>query len=181
MRLAVVSSDAAWSLIQPIGARRPVRPGAPKAQPVVRSARASDAVQMAAIIAPYAAAGVMLHKTPAQLQSVIGSYRVATIRGRVVACGGIRFVNADTVEIVGLAVDGAAQGLGAGAALMDALHADARAQGGKRLYALTMEAAFFERFGYRKGSVSEVPEKFALDCATCSRRVGCKEQMVILD
>ncbi len=168
-------------MIQPIGARRPLRPGTPKSQPVVRAARAADAVQMAAIITPYAAAGVMLPKTPAQLETVIETFRVATIRGRVVACGGIRFVNGATVEIVGLAVDPSSLGLGAGAALMEALHKDARAQGGQRLYALTMEAAFFARFGYRKGMVAEVPEKFQLDCATCSRRIGCKEQMMILD
>ena len=181
MILAVVTPKSHWDGLQPIGARLSGRVDLPQGQPVVRAARASDAVRMAEIIAPYADAGVMLHKTPADLVAMIDQYRVATIGGRVMACGGIRFVNQNTVEIVGLAVDRDAQGMGAGAALMEVLHLDAREQGGERLYALTMESAFFERFGYRKGSVSEVPEKFALDCASCSRRVGCREQMVILD
>ena len=165
---------------------RPHRPGT-AAEPAIamrvelRRARTSDARAVADLIAPWAAAGVMLPKTPRQLRDAADDTIVAERGGEVVGSVGLRRIDDVTAEVVGLVVSDAAQGTGTGGRLLDAVLDEAAARGHTRIFALTLQPGFFARAGFREGRVTEVPEKIRLDCARCPRRVGCRERMMILE
>ncbi|HZA00456.1 MAG TPA: GNAT family N-acetyltransferase, partial [Acidimicrobiales bacterium] len=59
-----------------------------------------------------------------------GTFLVATLRGRPVGCGALKFHGDETVELKRLWVDGSARGLGIGRRLLAELEARAAAHGG---------------------------------------------------
>lgn len=194
MELTVVGSPASAPVLPRTGKvtartgerfRTPQSRVAPEKLPAaavgIRTATPADAERISGIIAPWAAAGVMLPKSPELLREQAGGWQVAVLDGRVVGSVGLRPVNASTVEVVGLAVADGLRGRGVGALLLDGALQRAAADGWRRVFALTLEPGFFGRFGFREGSVHEVPEKIRLDCASCSRRDRCIERMMILD
>src|SRR5690606_29915348 len=108
-------------------------------------------------------------------------FMVAVDAGGVVGCAGLRRYSAQLGEVVGVAVDERYHGQGIGRHLVEALLAEARALGLRRVFALTLRDGFFHRLGFRTTSVLEFPEKIALDCSGCSKRAVCAEIAVALD
>lgn len=139
-----------------------------------------DVEGMARLINGFARRGLMLPKTESDLSRHVREYLVATDReGRVVACGGLRIYRPGLAEIVGLAVDEANHGQGLGAALVDALLAEADGFGIDTVFAMTLEEGFFHRRGFRTVPRSRIPEKVGADCTGCFRRDGCREVAVL--
>ncbi len=170
------------------GLRLPILPpvqgvAAPAAPaPLLRPARRSDVGAMASLINGWAARGAMLPRSPADLCRAFRDYVVAADgEGRVAACGGLRLYTPALGEVVGLAVDEARRGEGLGAAVVTRLLDHARALRLERVFALTLEPAFFGRLGFRTVVRTGIPEKVASDCRGCARREGCREVAVLLE
>jgi amino-acid N-acetyltransferase len=68
-----------------------------------------------------------------------------------------------------------------GSALVRQAVAEAKAMGLKRLFALTYEPEFFERFGFRNADREALPTKVWRDCIHCPRADACDEVAVVLD
>lgn len=152
-----------------LGARRP-------APDRVRTARVADVEAMARLINGYAARGLMLPKTPAQLYRVVREYVVVPeADGSVAACGGLRIYGPHRAEIVGLAVREDRQGRGHGARIVDRLVADARAMEVGEVFAMTLQEGFFRGRGFEPVARDRLPEKVAADCRGCPRRAACAE------
>ncbi len=145
----------------------------------IREARLPDSVEISALIAPFAAQGVMLPKSAAQVAEAIDRYRVAVVGDRIVGSVGWRPVPPGTAEVVAFAVASEAQGRGVGGRLLDAILREVEAAGRDRVFAMTLRPALFERVGFRRGRHHEVPEKIRMDCVRCPRRVGCREILVL--
>lgn len=151
------------------------------AGPELRPARLADVEAMAAMINAYAARGLMLPKTPAELYRMIREFVVATgSDGSVVACGGLRIYGPHLAEIVALAVREDHRGRGLGGRVVERLLDDARRMDIGAVFAMTLEEGFFGRKGFRPISRSRLPEKTAGDCRSCARREGCRERAVHL-
>ena len=142
----------------------------------LRPARPADAESIAALIAEYAATGIMLSRTPADILLAIEDYVVAVdAHDRVLACGAVREYSPSLAEVSAIAVARAAHGHGLGSRIVRAVEALARRRGVMEVFALTLVPAFFEELGYRIVERSRYPEKVRRDCASCARRFGCAE------
>lgn len=95
-------------------------------------------------------------------------------------CVSLAVLTPDLAEIRSLAVRPDAGGRGVGRALVDACIDKARRIGLRRLFALTLVPAFFERCGLTLVSLSRLPEKSAAECPVCPKRGRCDEQAMLL-
>jgi amino-acid N-acetyltransferase len=155
----------------------PVDPGAPV---LVRPARIADMLQVEPLINGFAAQDLMLPKTREQLVRLFREFVVAADdRGRVLGCGGLRIFSPTLAEIVSLAVDPAAHGLGLGGRIVERLVEDAETLGIATVFALTLRDGFFHRLGFRTVSKEMFPAKVWADCRNCPKLHACDEIAVV--
>jgi amino-acid N-acetyltransferase len=141
----------------------------------LRRARTGDAPRIHALLERHVAEGIMLPRTLAQITRTIRDFVVVEQDGTLLGCGALRIHSAQAAEIGALAVAPGAQGSGIGRRLVDALVADARSVRVRRVFALTLQVAFFHRLGFETVDVRAFPEKIAADCAGCAKRTHCPE------
>lgn len=163
----------------PIALHMPIqRPAA--GEPIIRRAYVTDVEQMAALINGYAAQGLMLPKTHAQLYNHIRDFVVADVDGRVVGCAGLKVTWRDLAEIVSLAVAPEWQGRGLGRRLCEPLIEDARALGIPTVFALTYQVEFFRKLGFEIVPKTILSQKVWQDCQFCPKQHCCDETAMIL-
>ncbi len=148
---------------------------------LVRAAEPGHVDRMARLVAEHAHKGLMLPRSRHELSDSLPDFLVVEDGGEVMAMGGLRFYPGGSAEVIGLAVQNHARGSGFGRRVVEALRDRARAGGAYRLFALTLEPAFFERLGFHVMDFGAVPEKVARDCVACPFRVGCRETPVGLE
>jgi amino-acid N-acetyltransferase len=137
---------------------------------------------MATLINGYAAQGLMLPKSEAELCRFFREYVVLTDgSGAVVGCAGLRIYRPELAEIIGLAVSPEWQGKGLGGVLIDRLVGQARGLGIARVFAMALAPGVFGSRGFRIVPRETLPEKVAADCRSCDRRIGCREVAMLLD
>lgn len=152
----------------------------PYTQVLVRPARVADMAQVEPLINAFAARGLMLPKTPEQLNRNFREFVVAAdASGRVLGCAALRVFTAQLAELGSLAVDEAAHGLGVGRKLVEAVEAEARLLGIGTVFALTLQDGFFHRLGYRTVSKEMFPLKVWADCRSCAKLHACDEIAVV--
>jgi amino-acid N-acetyltransferase len=116
--------------------------------PVVRPARAADVRAIREIVRPLAESRVLVSKDAVTYYESLQQFRVVELDGEVVGCGALHVMWEDLAEVRTLAVRPEALGRGVGSLLLEALVADARALGLRRLFCLTFEVDFFTRHGF---------------------------------
>jgi amino-acid N-acetyltransferase len=151
------------------------------AVPDLRSAGLGDIEAMSAMINRFAAEGLMLPKSTAELARSFREYVVLTGPDGVVACAGLRVYSPGLAEIVGLAVHEDWQGRGLGPRLVAHMVEQARALGIKRVFAMALQGGLFHTLGFRTIPREWLPEKVAADCKGCARRAGCREIALVAD
>lgn len=147
---------------------------------VLRRAYVGDVDQMAALINGYAAQGLMLPKTHAQLYNNLRDFIVAEQDGAILGCAGLKITWRDLAEIVSLAVAPSAQGRGLGRRLCVPLIDDARALGIRTVFALTYQVRFFSKLGFEIVPKTTLSQKVWQDCQFCSKQDCCDEIAMIL-
>jgi amino-acid N-acetyltransferase len=153
-------------------------PPATQRRITMRRATARDAAGIHALTEQFVGDGLLLPRTLEQVNRTIRDYVIAIENGKVVACGALRIYSSKSAEVGALAVSSSCQGLGLGRHIVEALVEDARLLGISRVFALTLQVAFFAKCGFQPTIVSEFPEKVAADCTGCSRRSSCIEVAV---
>ena len=132
-------------------------------------------------MAPFVATGDLLPRSNYDLCRHIKEYLVAEAPdGTIVGCGSLKVYSRGLAEVAGLAVRPDHQGGGVGRALLEALVAEARAQGLTEVLALTRKPAFFLRLGFGAAEKEHFPLKVWADCARCPRQNCCDEIAVVL-
>ncbi|MFC5997421.1 amino-acid N-acetyltransferase [Quadrisphaera sp. GCM10027208] len=116
---------------------------------VVRRARTADVRDIRALTQPLAEARVLVAKDAVAYYESVQEFRVAEVDGRFAGCGALHVMWEDLAEVRTLAVDEAYRGRGVGGALLEALLADARELGVRRVFTLTFEVPFFTRHGFQ--------------------------------
>jgi amino-acid N-acetyltransferase len=128
----------------------------------VRPAAVGDVADIVDLIDGFAAEGLMLPRTAAQIEHDIDSYVVVVDdHERVVACAALYVYSPSLAEIGCVAVDPAHHGLGLGTMAVRGAEALARRRGVGELFALTLSDGFFESLGYRRTMIDRFPEKLA--------------------
>jgi len=146
-----------------------------------RKARIADVVTMHRLINDHAEAGAMLARPLSELYENLRDFWVVEESGRVVACCALHINWADLAEIRSLAVEKGFQRQGLGRVLVNACIDEAKAMGIQRVYALTREPEFFERVGFDRIGVSELPRKVWGECIRCPKFPECDEVAMVYD
>ncbi len=146
---------------------------------VIRRACVDDVEQMAALINSYAAQGLMLPKTHAQLYNNLRDFIIADADGVVAGCAGLKITWRDLSEIVSLAVAPQWQGQGLGRRLCEPLIEDAAALGIPTVFALTYQVGFFAKLGFEIVPKTTLSQKVWQDCQFCPKQDCCDEVAMI--
>ena len=145
----------------------------------VRSAKISDAKAINALINSYAERDRMLFRSLADIYENLQTFIVAELDNNIVGCCALEVIWADLAEIKSLAIDEAYKGKGIGRMLVDAAVEQAVKLGVPRVFALTLEPAFFEKSGFEIVEKEALPMKVWSDCARCSKQQNCDEIAVL--
>lgn len=143
---------------------------------LIRTARESEATEIAQLNNIFAAEHLMLRRTPEQVSLAIDDFVVAVDeRGHIRACGALKEYSPSVAEVAAIAVAPEAQGNGLGRQIVGAVEALALKRGIQHVFALTLQPAFFEAIGYQRVDRARYPEKIRRDCLSCTRRFACNE------
>ena len=154
--------------IQPLSSRPTFAPhGSPRVVPhpaavTVRPALLGDVGQIQALVAEYAAEGLMLYRTERQVSALREQYIVATDRnGRILACAALDEYSPSLAEVSSVAVARSSQGRGLGSAVVLGVERMAAQRDIAELFALSLSDEFFLSLGYGLTSIARYPEKLA--------------------
>lgn len=145
----------------------------------VRSAKITDAKAIYSLINSYAERDKMLFRSMADIYENLQSFVVAELNSKAVGCCALQIIWSDLAEIKSLAVDEASTGAGVGKMLVTAATDQASQLGLSRVFALTLDPAFFEKLGFEVIEKDNLPMKVWKDCAKCPKQQNCDEIAVI--
>jgi amino-acid N-acetyltransferase len=145
----------------------------------VRKAKISDVQAIHALVSSYAERDRMLFRSMADIYENLQTFTVAELDGGVVGCCALEITWSDLAEIKSLAVDGTRIGMGIGKEMVAAALEQAAALGVPRVFALTLEPAFFRKLGFEIVEKETLPMKVWSDCARCPKQQHCDEIAVI--
>ncbi len=144
-----------------------------------RGAKISDAQSINALINFYAEQDKMLFRSIADIYENLQTFIVAELDGDVVGCCALEVVWSDLAEIKSLAVEQARKGSGVGSTLVNAALGQAVQLGVRKVFALTLDPAFFEKLGFQTIEKDALPMKVWSDCTRCPKQRDCDETAVI--
>jgi amino-acid N-acetyltransferase len=145
----------------------------------IRSAKISDAEAIYSLINCYAERDKMLFRPLADIYENLQAFTVAELDGNVFGCCALQIIWSDLAEIKSLAVDEANTDKGLGKMLVAAATEQARQLGLPKIFALTLNPAFFEKLGFSVVEKDELPMKVWSDCAKCPKQQNCDEVAVV--
>ncbi|HVA72550.1 MAG TPA: GNAT family N-acetyltransferase [Candidatus Limnocylindrales bacterium] len=144
-----------------------------------RRARLADAAAIHALIAHYAARGILLPRTEKNVREHAALFLVLEEKGNIAGCVSLETYGSDLAEVRSLAVSPEIRGRGLGARLVQFALAEARRRKIARVFAVTHAPDFFVRQGFTTSSRRALPEKIARDCSGCPKANGCRLVAVI--
>jgi len=145
----------------------------------VRNAKISDVKAIYALINYYAERDRMLFRSLADIYENLQSFIVAELDNQVVGCCALQIIWSDLAEIKSLAVDEAHKDKGIGKMLVAEAIKQAGQLGLPRVFALTLDPAFFQKQGFERIEKDALPMKVWKDCAKCPKQQNCDEIAVI--
>jgi amino-acid N-acetyltransferase len=145
---------------------------------VIRNAAVKDVETIYSLISQYAQLDKMLFRSKAYIFDNLQMFSVAEIDGKVVGCCALTVIWSDLAEIKSLAVAQEYQNKGIGKALVENAVEQAKNLGVEKIFALTLEPAFFEKQGFKIVDKKTLPMKVWSDCAKCTKQENCDETAV---
>lgn len=145
---------------------------------MIRDASKDDAADIAALLKPYVAKKILLHRSLEEIRENADKTVVYLNNGQIVGTTSLVFFSETLCEIRALVISDAAQGSGIGRQLVLAAEEKAlRMQSARPLkfFALTYTPEFFERVGYSRTTKDMFPEKIYEVCNFCLRKDDCHE------
>ena len=144
-----------------------------------RKAHSKDVRAVHALIASYAAEGLLLPRTEENVREHLSTFLVLEERSKVFGCVSLETYGTDLAEIRSLAVSADVRGRGLGGELVEFALEEARRKKIARVFAVTHAPEFFVRHGFVASSRHSVPEKIERDCRTCPKVNHCYLTAVI--
>lgn len=150
------------------------------AQPTLRDGGAGDAPAIHHLIESNLAAGHLLPRTLADIETHVERFVVVEDEGRVVGCAELAPLSRAVAEVRSLVVDDAWRGRGLGTRLIAELGARAQRGGFTILSAFTHDPHHFVRLGFSIVPHVWFPEKVAIDCTGCAKFRVCGQHAMAL-
>ncbi len=133
------------------------------------------------LVNSFAERGEMLPRTAGELYETLRDFFVVRRGDEVVACAALHVTWNDLAEVRSLAVREEDQTAGLGSLLVNACIVEARRLGLKRVFALTMKPAFFEKLGFAQADVMTLSRKVWNECYRCPKFMNCDEIAMVAD
>ncbi|MBE9502222.1 MAG: N-acetyltransferase [Dehalococcoidia bacterium] len=141
----------------------------------VGKARIDDIPQVHRLVNYFAAKGDMLPRAMSELYENIRDLFVVKDNEQLIACAAFHIFWSDLAEIRSVAVAEDKQDQGVGALLIQACLDEAGDLGLETVFTLTNKPDFFERFGFHRVDVMELPRKVWGECQRCPKFPNCDE------
>jgi len=156
-----------------------MKPRMSRARLTIRSADASHAPSLHALIAASREEGRLLPRSLDDLVVHADRFAIALRGKRLVGCAELAPIGPHVAEVRSLAVDVLERGRGVGAQLVAEIRRRARLDGYERLCAFTHTPGYFSEMGFSIVPHLWVPEKIATDCVTCPRFRQCGQYAMV--
>jgi len=147
---------------------------------LIRNARLDDVPVIHELINWHAERGRMLFRSLADLYESLRDFTIYQLDQEIVGCCSLPIVWADLAEVKSLAVKEDFQRKGIGSALVQAAIQEARQLHVGKIFTLTMETDFFQKLGFKKVPVEQLPLKVWSDCVHCPKQDCCDEIAMML-
>jgi len=146
----------------------------------VEKARIDDVPAIHRLVNFFADKGEMLHRPLSEVYENLRDFFVIRKDEEVAACVALHICWSDLAEIKSLAVREEDQDQGVGKTLAEACIEEARGLGIATLFALTYKPTFFEKLGFKRVDVQELPRKVWGECQRCPKFPNCDETALLL-
>ena len=144
-----------------------------------RRATVQDAKAIHALLMNHSKNGALIARSLNEIYERIRSFVVIEEEGQVVGCCCLAVMWEDLAEIKSLAVIPECHGKGYGDALVRTILEDAKSIRIPKIFALTLIPEYFERFGFTRVDMNELPKKIWMECVNCVFYPDCCEIAVI--
>jgi amino-acid N-acetyltransferase len=151
-----------------------------KGRITLRTADASEAKKLHALIQVNLEEGHLLPRTLAELTKHASRFVVAVRGRRIVGCAELASLSTHVAEVRSLAVDVSARGARVGVMIVDELRRRARREGFEKLCAFTHVPGYFIHMGFSIVPHLWVPEKIFTDCVTCPQFRQCGQYAMVV-
>jgi amino-acid N-acetyltransferase len=146
----------------------------------IRSADASHAKRLHALITAHLDEGRLLPRTLAEIKTHADRF-VIGVRGRtIVGCAELAPLGAQVAEVRSLAVDSRERGTGVGTSLVDELRRRARRDGYEKLCVFTHAPGYFIGMGFSIVPHLWLLEKLFSDCTKCPHFGHCGQYAMVV-
>jgi amino-acid N-acetyltransferase len=152
----------------------------PKASLALRSAAASEAATLHAIICANLEEGHLLPRSLGELKVHAERFVVAVRGRRIVGCAELAPLSPHVAEVRSLAVAARERQAGVGTMLVDELKRRARREGYEKLCAFTHTPGYFMRLGFSIVPHLWLAEKVFTDCVNCPLFRQCGQYAMVV-
>ncbi|MDO9514091.1 MAG: N-acetyltransferase [Elusimicrobiota bacterium] len=146
---------------------------------MITRANVQDAKQVYAIIRKHAAKNVVLPRPLVAVYEHIREFFVYRAKGKIIGIVALHIVWEDMAEVRSLVVDARHRKKGIGRKLVQKTLEEAANLNIPNVFALTREADFFKRLGFKRVAKNKLPQKVWKDCINCPLFPDCDEVPVI--
>lgn len=148
---------------------------------MVRKANINDIKDIHELINHFAGTNKMLARSLSELYETARDFLVYESKGKVCGCCALHLDWESLAEIKSLAVWESSQDKGVGRRLLKASLKEAKKLAITKVFALTYEADFFRKYGFREVNKSELPHKIWSECLKCPKFPDCDETALVID
>ena len=148
---------------------------------MVRKASINDVKDIQELVNHFAGQDKMLARSLSELYETARDFLVYEKKGKVCGCCALHLSWEGLAEIKSLAVWESDQNRGIGSVLVKASLSEAKKLKLNRVFALTYEADFFRKHGFREVNKSELPHKVWSECLKCPKFPNCDEVALVID
>ncbi len=142
---------------------------------MIRKARISDARAIQGLIEGSASKGEMLHRSLSEIYDNIRDFYVFQGNRSLLGTCAVHICWEDLAEIRSLTVLEEERRKGIGSKLVKVCLGEAKQLGIRKVFALTYEPYFFQRFGFAIVDKATLPHKVWSDCLKCVKFPDCDE------
>jgi amino-acid N-acetyltransferase len=148
---------------------------------MMRKARIGDARAIQGLIEGSASRGEMLHRSLSEIYDNIRDFYVFQGNRSLLGTCAVHICWEDLAEIRSLTVLEEERRKGIGSKLVKACLGEAKELGIRKVFALTYEPSFFQKFGFGIVDKATLPHKVWSDCLKCVKFPDCDEIALTLE
>jgi len=142
---------------------------------MIRKAKLTDVKEIQRMIKTYSARGDILPRSLGDLYDHLRDFFVFIRNRNILGICSLHICWEDLAEIRSLVVKEESRNKGIGVKLVKVCLEESKSLGIKRVFALTYQPEFFEKFGFEKVDKAILPHKIWADCLRCVKFPDCDE------